>query len=362
MPRKKTAAQLNREIAEALVGGSLRTDLHRVTLGPQARNIGEQSRAVTPARAKEPKRLPIPLPFERKPQIPSRWSDWYRKERVPIDRMIATQHHVTAKGLRQYRLTSPKIAPMTVGSTSLTGTIASWQLSNAANKASWPASSTSEIPTIRANRRGELGAEALPRITEREGPTGSLGEALPRVAEGEGYAEGRGEALPRITGGEGHAEGRAEALVRLVEGEGRAEALPCIAEGEGRAEGRAETLPRFAEGEGHTEASARFAEGEDHTERRAEALLRLAEGKGHAEALPRSAEGVSDLARRRSLVRLTLFHGSLTLKPLVGEGSGVKAAGRGSGLPTARRPVLLTTICGGAAPRSPKDYAHDALS
>lgn len=108
MPRKKTAAQLNREIAEALVEGSLRTDLHRVTLGPQARNIGEQSRAVTPARTKEPKRLPIPLPFERKPQIPSRWSDWYRKERVPIDRMIATQHHVTAKGLRQYRLTSPK--------------------------------------------------------------------------------------------------------------------------------------------------------------------------------------------------------------------------------------------------------------
>jgi hypothetical protein len=64
--------------------------------------------APAPARTKEPKRLPIPLPFERKPQVPSRWSDRYHKEHVPIDRMIATQHHVTEKGLKQYRLTAPK--------------------------------------------------------------------------------------------------------------------------------------------------------------------------------------------------------------------------------------------------------------
>lgn len=62
-------------------------------------------------RNREPKREPgltsLPLPFERKPQIPSRWHNRYHKERVPIDRMIATQRYVTEKGVKQQRL-APK--------------------------------------------------------------------------------------------------------------------------------------------------------------------------------------------------------------------------------------------------------------
>lgn len=64
--------------------------------------------AAKPARRTAgPKKIPVPFPFERKPQIPSRWHDRYVKEIVPIDRMIATQSYVTEKGVRQYRGSKP---------------------------------------------------------------------------------------------------------------------------------------------------------------------------------------------------------------------------------------------------------------
>jgi lysophospholipase L1-like esterase len=47
-------------------------------------------------------RVSIPLPFERKPQIPARWHKRFREERVPIDRMIATQRSVTEAGVKKY--------------------------------------------------------------------------------------------------------------------------------------------------------------------------------------------------------------------------------------------------------------------
>jgi ParB-like nuclease domain len=117
--KKKSARQLDAEIAEILTtpeedfgarkrgGGTGEPD--REIAESLAQGVGAPTHV--PARAKKRKRLPIPLPFERKPQFPDRWNDRYHKESVPIDRMIATQSHVTEMGLRQYRLpTTPKHA------------------------------------------------------------------------------------------------------------------------------------------------------------------------------------------------------------------------------------------------------------
>lgn len=65
-------------------------------------------KAVAAKKERGPKKIPVSLPFERKPQIPSRWHDRYRKEIVPINRMIATQSYVTEKGVRHHRTTAAK--------------------------------------------------------------------------------------------------------------------------------------------------------------------------------------------------------------------------------------------------------------
>jgi hypothetical protein len=58
---------------------------------------------------KKAKREPVPFPFERKPQVPSRWHDDYRKGRVPLSSLIATQSYVTSKGVRSYKKQVPSV-------------------------------------------------------------------------------------------------------------------------------------------------------------------------------------------------------------------------------------------------------------
>ena len=66
---RKTSTQLDAEIAEALA---------------------------------EPKRLPIPFPYERKPMVPGGLHKYAHKGRVSVADLIATQSHVTDVGLAKY--------------------------------------------------------------------------------------------------------------------------------------------------------------------------------------------------------------------------------------------------------------------
>lgn len=50
----------------------------------------------------EPKRIPIPLPYERKPMVPGGLLKYAYKGRVNVADLIATQSYVTEAGLAKY--------------------------------------------------------------------------------------------------------------------------------------------------------------------------------------------------------------------------------------------------------------------